>query len=246
MPPAPQPLPPESRTVGQLVAETLRLYGRRFWVALPLGLAFAVVNQFRDESPGAWLVAATVGSVAIALAFALASALAGATRLGRDTTPAAVAAGVVAFLPPTLLLRWFILLGLVWLALFALAVPAAVLERRGFVDALRRGLRLARADYVHVLGALATLALLYFLTSVMLAVLLREQGDQTERIAQFLADLVLSPVFLLGGALLYYDQEARARTIRPRTDRREGERDADLHPPLDPDGTGRADAQGQP
>jgi hypothetical protein len=212
MPPLPQPLPPERRTIGQLVAETLRLYGRRFWAALPLGLAFAALNQLRDQPAEIWLAAACAGTVAIALAYAYASALVGGVPLSRRTGLVAVAVGVVAFLPPTVLLRWFILLGLVWLAFFALAVPAAVLEGLGFRDSLRRGVRLARADYVHALGSLATLALLYFLTSVMLAVLLRDQGDQTERIATFLADLVLSPVFLLGAALLYYDQEARERT----------------------------------
>ena len=36
---APAPLPPETRTVGQLVAETLQLYGAAFWPSLALGLA---------------------------------------------------------------------------------------------------------------------------------------------------------------------------------------------------------------
>jgi hypothetical protein len=213
-PSVPQALPPDERTIGQLVAETLRLYGRRFWAALPLGLAFAALDQLRDQPLQIWLPVAGAGTIAISLAYALACALVGGVRLTPRTGATAVAAGVVAFLPPTLLLRWFILLGLVWLAFFALAVPVAVLEQRGLRDSLRRGVALARADYVHALGSLATLALLYFLTSVMLAVLLREQGDQTERIATFLADLVLSPVFLLGAALLYYDQEARERARR--------------------------------
>ena len=47
------------------------------------------------------------------------------------------------------------------------------------------------------------------LTSIMLGVLLRSLGDQTERIALFLSDLVLSPLVFLGAALLYYDQDAR-------------------------------------
>ena len=34
----PPPAPPEERTAGQLVAEALRLYGRRFWAALALGV----------------------------------------------------------------------------------------------------------------------------------------------------------------------------------------------------------------
>src|SRR2546423_1896135 len=33
----PPPLPPETRTVGQLVAESIRLYGRRFWQTLARG-----------------------------------------------------------------------------------------------------------------------------------------------------------------------------------------------------------------
>ena len=41
----PQPLPPAERTVGQLVAETVRLYGDNFWRVLPLGLVLAAVNQ---------------------------------------------------------------------------------------------------------------------------------------------------------------------------------------------------------
>src|SRR5687768_2787275 len=112
MPPLPQPLPPEKRTVGQLVAETLRLYGRRFSAALPLGLAFAGVDQFRDQSLEVWLPVACAGTVLIALAYALASALVAGTRLTPKTGFVAVAVGIVAFLPPTLLLRWFILLGL--------------------------------------------------------------------------------------------------------------------------------------
>jgi hypothetical protein len=39
--------------------------------------------------------------------------------------------------------------------------------------------------------------------------LLRGQGDQTERIALFLGDLVLSPLLFVGSALLYVDQSAR-------------------------------------
>ena len=37
----PPPLPPERRTVGQAVAEAVRLYGARFAKALPLGLVVA-------------------------------------------------------------------------------------------------------------------------------------------------------------------------------------------------------------
>jgi hypothetical protein len=43
----------------------------------------------------------------------------------------------------------------------------------------------------------------------MLALLLRDLGDSGERIALGLADLVVSPLLFLGGALLYVDQAAR-------------------------------------
>ena len=45
MPELPRPLPPAERTVGQLIAETIRAYGDNFWRALPLGLPLAVVDQ---------------------------------------------------------------------------------------------------------------------------------------------------------------------------------------------------------
>src|SRR5947209_15448254 len=43
--PLPPPLPPESRTVGQVVAESIRLYGNRFWWSLALGLPIAVLDE---------------------------------------------------------------------------------------------------------------------------------------------------------------------------------------------------------
>ena len=58
------------------------------------------------------------------------------------------------FVPFPLLISLFVLPGLGWLALVGLAVPAVVIEGRGFRDALRRGIELARADYVHALGSL--------------------------------------------------------------------------------------------
>jgi hypothetical protein len=53
----------------------------------------------------------------------------------------------------------------------------------------------------------------------MLALLLRGASDQAERIAIFLADLVLAPIMFLGSALLYFDQVARLES-RPRRRKR--------------------------
>jgi hypothetical protein len=42
-------------------------------------------------------------------------------------------------------------------------------------------------------------------------VLLRTQGENGTRAAELRADIVLSPLLYLGGALLYLDQAARLR-----------------------------------
>ena len=45
VPELPAPLPPGERTVGQVIAETIRAYGANFWRVLPLGLPIAIVDQ---------------------------------------------------------------------------------------------------------------------------------------------------------------------------------------------------------
>jgi hypothetical protein len=243
--PLPPPLPPEDRTVGQLVAETFRLYAASFWPAVLLGLPLAVADQL---ALGAAIDAAIVVLLLFAPAFTLAYAAAVRIATGVAFRPrewlTGVAVGTAVFVPAALVLPWFALLGFAWLALAGLVVPVALLEGAGPRTALSRAFRLGRADYVHALGGLATLAIVYFLTRFGLAFLLRDQGDQTERIAVFLADLVLSPVLYLGAVLLYDDQKARLiRSEAPRPPGRRRRRDADLHPADDADRPGGADAQ---
>jgi hypothetical protein len=207
----PPPLPHETRTVGQLVAEAIRLYGRRFWLALPLGASVAVLEQVLIEfgNEVRLVLLATVGGALLSASYASASALASGTRLTGRTALVAIAAGTVAFVPFPLLVLGFVLPGLAWLAFVGLVVPVAVIERLGFRAAFGRATELARADYVHALGSLSTLVILYVLTRLVLVLLLRGSGDQTERVAIFLADFVISPLLFLGAALLYFDQAAR-------------------------------------
>jgi len=212
--PLPPPLPPETRTVGQLVAETLKLYGNHFWLALAIGVGPALVGVLQAELDD-WprlVVVPTVGSLLWGGAYAVAAAVATG---GKPTRTSFLLA--VLLLLPFLLQRTFVLPGfdLPVLAVFALtglAVPAAIAERLGLWAALRRGVQLARADYIHALGSLATLVIVIFLTGLVLFFLLQESGDSTIRVAAFLALLVLSPLFLLGAGLLYADQEARVRS----------------------------------
>jgi hypothetical protein len=142
-----------------------------------------------------------------------------------------------------LLFRVYALPAVAWLALFGLAVPAAMFDGLGVRSAVARGLAVARADYVRALGGMATLAITYFLTRLMLVVLLRGAGEAADRSAAFLADLVVSPLLYVGSALLYLDLAARAVGSRPQTRRR---RDADVHPAVEPHGPGRADAEVEP
>ena len=213
--PLPPPLPPETRTVGQLVAETVRLYGARFFPVLALGLSLAALDGISlGRSANEQTVVLWLFTPLITVSYVGACVLVAEGRPPRRALLVGLAVGIVVWLPVPLLFRFVILPAVGWLALLGLAVPAAVIERRGFVDSLRRGLELARADFVHAFGSLSTLAIVYFLSRTVLLFLLRTQGDNAIRTAGFLADLVLSPLLFLGSAMLFVDQAARVRSSR--------------------------------
>lgn len=210
----PPPLPPERRTVGQLVGEAIRLYGAHFWKGLALGLPVVLVNAlvWTGDSAASRLLVVFASALLIPISFVAGSALATGAPLRRRSALVAYVTGVVVFLPFPFLATVFVLPGLVWLALFGLAVPASLVEGLGVRAAVVRGLRLARADFVHVLGGLATLALVVFITQAALYFVLREYAENTQRAAAVLASLVVSPLLFLGSALLYVDQKARLRS----------------------------------
>ena len=208
--PTPPPLPPAERTVGQLVAESIRLYGRHFVRALPLGVVVAAVNQLtvdvnRFVVGGVLLAAAPVFSAA----YAYACQLEAEKPAGRHSWLVAIVVGSLVFVPAALLFPWFALASVLWLGLVGLAVPAAMREHTSYSASLRRGYELGRVDYVHAAGSLATLVILFFLMRIGLALLLESQADNTVRTAIFLSDTVLAPLLFLGGAILYVDQKAR-------------------------------------
>lgn len=211
--PLPPPLPPETRTVGQLVAESLKLYGDHLWTSLSLGISVMVISQVTagHETNFQTLVLAAAAPL-MAASYTGASAIVGGVRPTAAVAARAIAVGAVVFVPAAFLVRVFVLPAVAWLALVGLVVPVLVLERRGVRDAFRRAVELARADYVHALASLATLVILFALVRLCLALLLADLGDSSERVAIGLADLVVSPLLFLGGALLYVDQAARVRS----------------------------------
>ena len=208
LPPA---LPPETRPVGQLIAEALRLYGSAFWAVLPIGLPVAVTNQI-SAGHSHWV---QVGVLAAAIplltaAYVAACLVACGERAPSRTIATAFAAGMLVILPVPLLVLVYVLPAVAWLALVGLVVPVVLVERLPLRAALRRAVTLARADYVHALGALAAATVIFALTKIMLILLLHGTADAAERVALFLADLVLSPLLFLVPALLYFDQAARS------------------------------------
>ena len=211
--PLPPPLPPAERTVGQLVGEAIRAYGTQFWRALALGVPVVAANALVWKGPSGdqRLALLPITALLVSLSFVAAVALVMRTPLRRRHTIVAYVVAVLVFLPVPLLAAFYILPGLAWLALFGLAVPAALVEGLGVRAAFLRGMRLARADYVHVLGGLATLALVVIISQFTLYFILREYTENTRLFAAALAALVVSPLVFLGSALLYVDQEARLR-----------------------------------
>jgi hypothetical protein len=222
--PLPPPLPHETRTVGQLVAESVRFYSTHFWRAVPLGLPLALDDQlftgssrtaaFAASSWTAAVAAAFAGAFLLTISYTAASVLVAPERPPLRALATALVAGFLAYLPFGILVFGGGLPGVAWLALVGLVVPVAVIERLGVVAAFRRAITLARADYIHALGSLATLAIVFFLTRIVLFFLLRGAGQAADRVAILLADVVIAPVVFVGAAQLYFDQRARVRSSK--------------------------------
>lgn len=210
--PRPVALPPAERTIGQLVAESIRFYGENFWGALALGVApaaLAVVGAHVSRRLAVILAPSLFGAL-LSASFVGACVLVLGKQPPRERLAVAWLAGWLVFAPVPFLVLAFIVPGLLWLAAFGLVVPVLVAEELAPRDAVRRAWRLARADFVHTAGSLLTLAILVFLTQAVLAFILRGFGDAAVSVAYFLASVVVSPLLFIGAALLYGDQAARA------------------------------------
>jgi len=236
---------PAERTVGQLIGDAIKLYGHRFWRGLGLGIpatAFTIgASLFDGGAQVAWGL--VVGPFALALGYVWAVEVAMATQMTRGR---ALVAGVIAFLPlaasRVLVFTGVYFLALAWFALVGLAVPSVLVEGRGLRDALRHGLELARADFVHAFGTVAALAVVVIISIFSLLLFLRGFGAQSPTVSAVLAVIVMSPLFFFGCALLYVDQKARLESGSPRRRRS----DARLHHAVEPDRAGRADAEVEP
>jgi hypothetical protein len=232
--PLPPPLPPEERSVGQLVAETIRFYQQHFFQTIPLGLSVAALTQLtvafgrHPTEPyghppsrafetthsilgGGVEVTIVLGALLLTASYIVAIVLVTGSHPRWRAIATAYGLGVLVFLPVPLLAQLLILPAVAYLAFFGWVVPAALLEGTGLRRSFRRSAQLARADFVHAAGGLATLVIVFYVVRLMLALLLRSGGEATERAAALLSDLVLSPMLFVGSAILYLDQVARLR-----------------------------------
>jgi len=118
---------------------------------------------------------------------------------------------------------FLLVIGALWLALVGFSIPVAMLERDPEVTnpfdriaySLLRSIRLARAEYLHALGVIAALLMIYLLIGIVLGVALVGFADNGEVIAAALVQVVLAPFFFLGLSILYFEQRARAAVSSP-------------------------------
>jgi hypothetical protein len=215
--------PDRPLALGEIFAETIRLFGARLWPALGLGVIYSV---------------ALAGSALInpALSFAVASfmfvvAYGVATRLvvgdsfseawGQVAVrlPTLVILALVVGLPFVLASSWLVLLifAAFWLGLTGFAVPVALVERceerqgrlAPVAHAAERALALARVEFLHAVGVAAALLLVNFLVAIILGGALVGYADNSDIVAGVLSQIVLAPFFFIGLSVLYFEQRAR-------------------------------------
>ena len=211
--------------LGEIVAETVRLYGERIWATLTIGVV--VVAALLGAIPGNDYVDVGLLSLAFTVAFASAARVAAGDRVGEVwaqvafRAPLLLALTVVVSLPVVLTLITFFVFGLLpvaaWLGLTSFAIPAAMLDGGGLPGALRRTVALARTEYFHATGVSATFLALTVLLAVVLYGALVSFAENDARAAVLVTAFVLAPFFFLGLAVLYFEQSARALSSPRRT-----------------------------
>jgi len=222
--------PDRPLALGELISETVRIYTQRPWAAVGLGLV----------QGGAHLLAALTPDLLDVLVVALASTaiFAAAARLVSGDTVAEAWAQVGLRSPVLLVLTfvvtvpaliaipiyYLLIIGALWVALMCFSIPVAMLERdpdlKNAFDriaySLVRSIRLARAEYLHALGVVAALLMIYLVVGAALGAALIGFAENGMLVAAVLVRAVLAPFFFLGLSVLYFEQRARAAVSSPR------------------------------
>ena len=217
--------------LGEVFEATTQIYRDRIAAALGLGV-FVVAAFVLGLITGHQVPFLAVYSLTFTAAYALAA------RLAHGDGFTAAWAQIAARLPTLLLLTVvvsvpfaisridpiLVLFAVAWLALTGFSIPIAMLEeapaenwfaRVGY--ALQGSVALARREYLHALGVVAALALVYVLLGAVLAAALIGFAENGNLVATLLVQAVLAPFFYLGLVVLYFEQKARALSSRGST-----------------------------
>jgi hypothetical protein len=217
--------------LGEVFAETIRIYGERVWAAFGIGAVTAATFLL------AFFTHPAVDFVLISLAFTAGYAVAARVVAGDGfaeawaqvavRVPVLLVLTVVASLPFALAVSQLVLfvVGVAWLAFSGFSIPVAMLERERGHDrwferigfAVQRSFALARAEYFHAAGVIAALVLTNILFGVVLVRALTGFAENGGVTAFALAQVVLAPFFFLGLSVLYFEQRARALSSRGRS-----------------------------
>ena len=215
--------------LGELLAETVHLYGERVRAVLGLGLFLAgtvVVADLTGHIVGVVIVL----SLAFTAAYAAAARIVAGDRFVEACAqvglrvPILLALTVVVSVPFVLgrLDPVLVLFAVGWLAFVGFSIPVAMLERDPEGDVwyrrpgftLYRSVELARTEYLHALGIIAAFVVVYLLLVPILAALLVGFGENGRFAAFVIANGVIGPFFFLGLTVLYFEQKARALSSR--------------------------------
>ena len=226
--PVDKPLP-----LGEVLAETTRVYRARLWPALGLGavaaLGFVVAGRLPDG------FAIVVLALLFTAGYAFGSRLAAGDAFGQAWAQVGRRAAVLLVLTLVVSVPFslgvfiraadplaglvFILFAVSWLVFLGFSIPISVCqpeeERAGLVhelaEALRRSIGLARTEFLHAVGVVAALLVIYGILGPFLAAALVGFAENSVEAAFTLSQLMLAPFFFLGLAVLYFEQCARAR-----------------------------------
>jgi hypothetical protein len=108
----------------------------------------------------------------------------------------------------------FIIPGIIFLVMFAVAVPVVVVENRRGTEAMRRSWELVRGHFWHVLGVIVVAAII---TGLVQAVFNAIGGSNAvlELILGTIGQIIVAPFSALVAILLYLDVRARVESLTP-------------------------------
>lgn len=217
--------------LGEVLAETIRLYGEHLWPAFGIGLVAAAAFVIAFTVPDVFAI--VVVALAFTACYAASARIVAGDRFSESLAQVALRGPVLAVLTVVasvpFALAIFVRAGdplarvvllffaVAWLVFVGFSIPITMVERPetpGWFSclgrSLRRSIELARAEFFHAVGITAALVLIYGLLGPLLAALLVGFAENGRTVAFGLSQIVLAPFFFLGLAVLYFEQRARA------------------------------------